>query len=247
MGMENYTRVARILGAPPETAVMQLRDQLMNAVKAAAAQRGILLARYVDPSRHARLSTVRRVAEERTLLLSHGEACQLLACMETTERTPGDIAELGVAYGASAKLLSMRLPAGKHLHLFDTFQGLPEVTAADEIRFRAGEFESRFEDVRSYVGTDRVYYYPGLFPATADPLRGQIFSLIHLDADLYASTLAAFEFFYPRLSPGGILLCHDYPSAAGVVKAVQEFFHDKPDPVIELNGYQAIIVKLAGA
>jgi O-methyltransferase len=248
MGMENDTRRARILGAPPETAVMQLRDRLMNAVKTAAAQRGILLARYVDdPGRHARLSTVRRVAEERTLLLSHGEACQLLACLETTDRTPGDIAELGVAYGASAKLLSMRLPARKHLHLFDTFQGLPEVTAADGIRFRAGEFESRFEDVRRYVGTERVHYYPGLFPATADPLRGHLFSFIHLDADLYASTLAAFEFFYPRLSSGGIMLCHDYPSAAGVVKAVHEFFRDKPDPVIELTGYQAMIVKLAGA
>ena len=38
--------------------------------------------------------------------------------------------------------------------------------------------------------------------------------------------------------------CHDYPWASGVVKAIEEFFRDKPDPVIELTGYQAMIVKL---
>jgi O-methyltransferase len=67
---------------------------------------------------------------------------------------------------------------------------------------------------------------------------------VHLDADLYESTLAAFEFFYRRLPPGGIMLCHDYHSAAGVVKAIEEFFRDRPDPVVELTGYQAMIVKL---
>jgi predicted O-methyltransferase YrrM len=224
--------------------MMQLRDRLTNAVKAAAARRGILLARYADLHRRERLAMVRHVAAERTLLLSHGEACQLLACLETSDRIAGDVAELGVAYGASAKLLSMRLPAGKHLHLFDTFKGLPETTAADGARFHAGEFESSLEDVRRYVGTERVHYYPGLFPATADPLSGRLFSFVHLDADLYESTLAAFQFFYRRLSPGGIMLCHDYPSASGVVKAVEEFFRGKPDPVVELTGYQAMIVKL---
>jgi|HubBroStandDraft_4_1064222.scaffolds.fasta_scaffold09152_3 O-methyltransferase len=226
---------------------MQLRDRLTNAVKAAAARRGILLARYVDSDRRTRLAMVRRVAEERTLLLSHGEACQLLACLETTDRIAGDVAELGVAYGASAKLLALRLPTGKHLHLFDTFQGLPETTAVDGQRFRAGEFQSNLDEVRRYVGTERVHYYPGLFPATADAVSDRLFSFVHLDADLYESTLAAFQFFYPRLSPGGIVLCHDYPSAAGVVKAIEEFFRGKPDPVVELTGYQAMVVKLPGA
>jgi hypothetical protein len=67
--------------------MMQLRDRLTNAVKAAAARRGILLARYVDLHRRERLAMVRQVAEERTLLLSPGEACQLhraASCFATT-------------------------------------------------------------------------------------------------------------------------------------------------------------------
>ena len=138
------------------------------------------------------------MAEERTLLLSPGEACQLLACLETSSRVAGDVAELGVAFGASAKLLSMRLPAGKHLHLFDTFKGLPRGTAADGVRFHAGEFESNLEDVRRYIGTERVHYHPGLFPATADALSDRLFSFVHPDADFYERTLAAFQFFYRR-------------------------------------------------
>ena len=177
---------------------MQLRDRLTNAVKAAAARRGILLARYADLHRRERLAMVRHVAEERTLLLSPGEACQLLACLETSSRVAGDVAELGVAFGASAKLLSMRLPAGKHLHLFDTFNDLPRTTAAAGARFHAGEFESNLEDVRRYIGTERVHYHPGLFPATADALSDRLFSFVHLDADFYERTLAAFQFFYRR-------------------------------------------------
>jgi hypothetical protein len=163
--------------------MMQLRDRLTNAVKAAAARRGILLARYADLHRRERLAMVRHVAEERTLLLSPGEASQLLACLETSSRVAGDVAELGVAFGASAKLLSMRLPAGKHLHLFDTFNDLPRTTAAAGARFHAGEFESSLEDVRRYIGTERVHYHPGLFPATADALSDRLFSFVHLDAD----------------------------------------------------------------
>jgi O-methyltransferase len=222
----------------------QLRDRFNNALKSAAARQGVLLARYVDSHRDQRLAMVRRVAEERTLLLSHGEACQLLTCVDAARRIAGDFAELGVAYGASAKLLSMSLPPEKSLHLFDTFQGLPEASVADGARFRAGDFPSKLEDVRGYVGAERVHYYPGLFPATAAPLAGHCFSFVHVDADLYESTLAAFRFFYPRLSAGGIILCHDFPSASGVVQAVEEFFRDKPDPVVELTGYQAMMIKL---
>jgi hypothetical protein len=63
--------------------------------------------------------------------------------------------------------------------------------------------------------------------------------------DLYESTLSCLRFFYPRLSPGGILISHDYLTAEGVNAAFREFFAGKPEPVIELTGYQCMIVKLA--
>ena len=88
----------------------QFLERLKNVTRAAIARKGFLLSRYDHAHRQERLAMVRRVAEERALLLSDGEACQLLACVDATCSIPGDLAELGVAYGASAKLLSMLLP-----------------------------------------------------------------------------------------------------------------------------------------
>ena len=119
------------------------------------------------------------------------------------------------------------------------------MNSIDGNRFYTGQFHSNLDDVRKYVGTDRVHYHPGLFPSTAAAVSDSVFSFVHLDADLYESTMSAFEFFYPRVSPGGVILVHDYPTASGIVKSLADFFRDKPEPVIELTGYQAMIVKLA--
>jgi hypothetical protein len=49
---------------------------------------------------------------------------------------------------------------------------------------------------------------------------------VHIDCDLYEPAKAAIEFFYPRLSPGGLLIFHDYanPSWDGIRRSVDEFF-----------------------
>jgi hypothetical protein len=44
--------------------------------------------------------------------------------------------------------------------------------------------------------------------------------------------------------PGAILICHDYLTSTGVNAAFKEFFADKPEPVVELTGYQCMIVKI---
>ena len=45
-----------------------------------------------------------------------------------------------------------------------------------------------------------------------------------MDADLYMPTKAGLEFFFPRMSKGGIILIHDYNSDwPGLMRAVDEF------------------------
>jgi hypothetical protein len=46
------------------------------------------------------------------------------------------------------------------------------------------------------------------------------------------------------MGQGGVLISHDYTSAAGVRKAFDEFFNEKREPIIELPGSQCLIVKL---
>jgi predicted O-methyltransferase YrrM len=88
-----------------------------------------------------------------------------------------------------------------------------------------------------------VALYKGLFPLTAGPVADRKFSFVHLDVDLYESTKASLEWFYPRLSPGAVVMCHDYDHS-GVRKAVDEFLADKPEIAIhQPAGGHCLIVK----
>jgi hypothetical protein len=100
------------------------------------------------------------------------------------------------------------------------------------------------ETVRAYLGDFKnVFFYKGLFPATAGPVADRKFSFVHLDVDLYESTRASLEWFYSRLSPGAVLMCHDYYHL-GVRKAVDEFLAGKPENAIQQPaGGHCLIVK----
>jgi O-methyltransferase len=81
----------------------------------------------------------------------------------------------------------------------------------------------------------------GFFPETATGIEDQ-FALVSMDADLYKPMLAGLEYFYPRLSPGGFLMLHDYnhPKFLGVKQAVADFekAHGKVAklPIADKNG-----------
>ena len=70
---------------------------------------------------------------------------------------------------------------------------------------------------------------------------------MHVDVDLYSSTRAAFEFFYPRMVSGGVMVCDDYGAPAYVdaaKRAVDEMFADRAEYPISLGTGQCFVVKL---
>lgn len=220
--------------------------KLQDFVKDLAGSKHYVLVRYETGHRTEWMDKVTAVKKQRRLMLNHGEACQLISALTATEKLGGEIAEVGVAYGASAKLLS-EYAGSRTLHLFDTFEGLPAPAQNDSDKFVAGQFRTNLEDVRKYLDGGKIQFHQGMFPETAGPAKHLVFSFVHLDADLYESTLEGLKFFYPRLLAGGILICHDFLTSDGVNQAFQEFFEDKLEPVIELTGYQCMIVKIAVA
>jgi hypothetical protein len=152
------------------------------------------------------------------------------------------MAEVGVSTGGSAKMISDCAPS-RTLHLFDTFEGLPAPHALDSPRFKPGQYASDFEKVQQYLRASNVKFYKGYFPETTKDVPDVRFAFVHLDADLYESTKAGLEWFYPRMSPGAILICHDFVTSEGVNRAFEEFFKDKPEVYIELTGSQCMFVK----
>ena len=73
----------------------------------------------------------------------------------------------------------------------------------------------------------------GYFPDTVKGLEEKRFALVNLDADLYNPTKAALEFFYLRLSPGGVIFIHDYNIKwPGIIQAVDEFVRNIPETLV---------------
>jgi predicted O-methyltransferase YrrM len=194
--------------------------------------------------RRRMMALFRACDKERQCLLQPMEACQLMMALTAVSKIGGDMAEVGAFQGVSAKLLALTAPH-RTLHVFDTFEGLPAPCQRDSKGFRQGQYHATEKGVREYLAGMNACVYRGVFPENAAAVEGRTFAFVHLDADLYQSTKASLEFFYPRVAGGGIIVAHDFaPRHEGVYQAFQEFFERKPEPVIELAANQGMVVKL---
>jgi predicted O-methyltransferase YrrM len=174
-------------------------------------------------------------------LLPEDRLAVLVRGVRETARLPGDMAELGVYRGGSAKVMAGAVP-GKMLHLFDTFCGTPE---NDQMPggHSAGDFPADVNQVKDHLWGYKVTFHVGRFPDTTGALpREQRFSFVHVDADTYQSTVAAIRFFWPRLVPGGLIVFDDYgwTCCPGVERAVKELLPGAP---VEEGSYQAWVRK----
>jgi O-methyltransferase len=218
------------------------RERVQFGVHAVLAGMGYGLVNYHSPARNEGMQAVRRHKRERRMLLTPVEAYQIFSLVRNTLKLPGELAEVGVYMGASARMIH---DAGdkRPLHLFDTFEGLPLPSPVD-VTFQGGECCALYDEVLPYIANlDNVHIYPGIFPGTSGPVEDRRFSFVHLDIDLYEGTLGALEFFYPRMVPGGVILSHDYIVLEGVTKAFHEYFSGVQTPIIELPGAQCMVVK----
>jgi O-methyltransferase len=217
------------------------RDIIFNLLRSA----NLSILSYNDPERSKVFDLIREIKRENEMYLGDNEAYQIFMAVKRTQKIKGDIAEVGSYKGGSSKIIS-EAKGNKTLHLFDTFEGLPDLCPDDDPeQFHKGQFPAPLEDVKNYLKKyKKVHFYKGLFPSTAGPIKNKKFSFVHLDLDLHDATLAGIEFFYPRMNRGGIIISHDYISAPGVRKAFDDFFKDKPEPIIEMSGSQCLIVKL---
>ena len=175
----------------------------------------------------------------------------LYQAAQQTASLPGNIAEVGVYRGGTARILTeTSQPFAKAVHLFDTFEGMPEVDQSKDIH-REGDFsDTSVEAVKRQLGhLENYVIHKGVFPITASAVENERFSLAHIDVDIYKSVLDCCDFFYPRVTSSGLLVFDDYGSEScpGAKMAVDEFFHDKPEAPIYLATGQCLVIKKANA
>ncbi len=147
----------------------------------------------------------------------------------------GDMAEVGVYKGGSAKIIC-EVKGDKKLFLFDTYEGMPDVDKNVDDHEKGDFNDTDLDRVKQYLSNyQNIEYIKGTFPESLNQVwnTDQKYCFVHLDVDIYKSTLNCLEYFYPRMSPGGIIISHDYKTmdCTGVKKAFTKSDSDSSRPI----------------
>jgi len=138
----------------------------------------------------------------------------------------GLVMEFGVYRGNSLRIIADRV--AQSVFGFDSFQGLPE----DWTNFqRKGRFS--LEGAAPQFNQSNISLLPGWFEDTLPVFLGQHEGparFIHVDADLYSSTVTILTELRARIVPGTVILFDEYFNYPGwehhEYKAFQEFIRE---------------------
>jgi O-methyltransferase len=164
---------------------------------------------------------------KKTTIVDESRCYMLYQFAKQANNLDGNVAEVGVYKGGTAKLFSKIF--NKSIHLFDTFEGMPETDLIKD-KHKKGDFrDTSLELVKDFLIGDNIHFYKGFFPNTAENIKDKKFCFVHIDADIYKSVYDCCSFFYERLVNNAIMVFDDYgfPSCPGAKLAVDEFFAEK--------------------
>ena len=135
----------------------------------------------------------------------------------------GLVVEFGVANGASLRHLAGLTP--RQVHGFDSFGGLPEDWSGTREKTGAFTQRGKLPKVPANVTLHPGWFnetLPGFVSANPGPA-----AFIHVDCDIYSSTVTIFEALRERIGRGTVILFDEYFNYPGwrahEYKAFQEF------------------------
>lgn len=224
--------------------IKNIQGGVLNFICKILRKRGFVVVSFNYDDRIKVLNSIDRIRRDASFLLTDNEAWFINSVVRSVDKIKGDIAEVGVFEGGSAKIIC-DCKGMKKLYLFDTFEGIPSTSSVDK-QFYTGQYKASFFGVKKFLKKYKnVFLYKGFFPESAKKINNKKFSFVHLDVDTYQSTKDCLKYFYPKLNTGGIIVSHDYPNSRGVKKAFCDFFSDKIEPIIILADRQCMIQKIS--
>lgn len=218
------------LGIPPEKCLFLKNNYQLSDRNAACTTAESLLGKALLEKLLPKQRTVPTPASlsgsmlpERDLSNDYVRLATLELLCRRLDSVPGAAAELGVYKGFFARCINMLLPERK-LYLFDSFEGFAPEACASEA-FQAAHRNTAIDQVLSIMPhPGQIVVKPGFFPGSLKGLEDR-FCLVSLDVDFEQATLDGLRYFWPRLSPGGYLLLHDWgsPGLPGVAQALDAY------------------------
>ncbi|WP_374372724.1 TylF/MycF/NovP-related O-methyltransferase [Dongia sp.] len=171
----------------------------------------------------------------------------------------GDFVECGVNTGilSGAILIALDFHAKwpqRKFFLLDTFAGIPEEQiSAAERAVGVSEMNRKYQDgdqlyaamQKKFARWPNAVIVRGRVPETLSAITSQKISYASIDMNVVEPEIAAGEFLWPRLVPGGLILLDDYGWAPHVNQkyAWDVFAKGKGVSILSLPTGQALIMK----
>lgn len=148
----------------------------------------------------------------------------------------GSVCEFGVFQGGSLEILAKFNPH-KEVIGIDSFEGLPVPCEKDNYHKQGDFAQTSYEDLKGYFSIQHrnVTLIKGFSPKVFGGIHPhKKFSFVHVDVDLYQSVKDAFDYFWPRMVDGGVIICDDmgWESVKGGESALLEF-SNKINPIFK--------------
>ncbi len=177
--------------------------------------------------------------------------------LSNVDLNSGDLCEAGSWRGLSAYQIASYMQSrqiGKTLHIFDSFEGLSNITDLDrsdyDSRTEAAvrkQFACPLETVQENLKQfSFIEFHKGWIPDKFEEVEHKQFCFVHVDVDLHRPIYDTFKFFYPRLKKGGIMVFDDYNCLQfpGAKKAVDRCLEEFDRPFfLPLPSGQAFLIK----
>lgn len=154
----------------------------------------------------------------------------------------------------SARTFSAAVRAARYLNMkdaqffaFDSFQGLPDTNHEEDGYFKSGTFATGVNQFHRLVrrlsglSLDQKNVIKGFYEESLTSELQKLMpkaGVIHIDVDLYSSTVEVLRFIKPLMVVGTVLVFDDWycfspGTNKGESRALKEFCHDNPSFAIE--------------
>jgi hypothetical protein len=173
--------------------------------------------------------------------------------IEFTQSFAYNFVECGVGDGVTAFFALREIKENKKtsenftMHLYDSWSGMKQEDLlkkelVNASRYSNLDIELTKKNLKEFQ--ENVVFHHGYIPKTFSipPESPEKISYLHIDLNSAIPTMAALEFFFPRLIKGGVILFDDYgwDGYEDTKQIIDEFFSKKSGMVLKLPTGQAV-------
>ncbi len=173
---------------------------------------------------------------------------------EHVKKLEGDFVECGVNTGAYSRAVIdyIDFPSlNKQFFLLDTFEGLVKEQISEEEKkigldsIYFGNYRNVYDEVKKTFESFNVKIIKGAVPDTLQAVTTEKICYLSIDMNVTEPEIAAVNFFWDRIVPGGVIILDDYgfPHHINQKLAFDELAKNKNTKILCLPTGQGIIIK----